>query len=78
MVADSDISTETQIGSHTLKPYTLVQWSRVYVYMVHWWHMFVSVGKYITAHRYSVMVADSDMSTEMQIGSNTLPYITIV
>ena len=40
--------------------------------------MFVSLGRYITLHRYSVMVADSDISTETQIGSYTLPPYTVV
>ena len=65
--------------SATMTPYLYKgRWAIVYVCTVHWWHVFVSLRKYISFYFNGVMVADSFMSTEIQIGTHTLPPYTIV
>ena len=78
MVADSYMSTETQIGSHTLPPYTIVQQVIVYVYGTLVAYTYVLLCRYINPYRHGVMVADSYKSTGAQIGSHTLPPYDIV
>ena len=78
MVADSYMSTETQIGTHTLPPYTIVQQAMVYVYGTLVAYTYVLLCRYINPYWYVVMVANSYMSTGAQIGSHTLPPYDIV